>query len=99
MAQFTYLTCVNERYGDSSRINHVICIDGKNHNVFEIITDNNDKYDGHNEHSTKLRFGSFECSRSLKIKNTNRTLFHLAEVVLAIEVCRFVWTHLGKLEL
>lgn len=84
--QFTYIC--------KSQGTHVICINGTNFNITEF-----EGSDINREHGRFLRIDSIIVFQTLHVRLDNHKAVHLAEVVRAIEIARFIWTHWDMLKL
>lgn len=86
MMQFTYIC----RSGKT----HVVCINGEN---FTYVED--EPFDRiMKDHGFMLRIGSVCVYQTLYFRLQSDAV-HLAEVVRAIEIARFIWQHLNMLKL
>lgn len=83
--QFTYVC--------RSQDTHVICIDGTNFNIREC-----DESQWAKGHGRYLSVGDINVFQTLYFKAGGNST-HLAEVVRAIEVARFIWQHTNRLKL
>ena len=85
MAQFTYIC----RSGNT----HVICIDGEN-----LTYNEHDASSYATNHGRYIAIGRVYVYQTLYFKLQSEAI-HLAEVVRAIEIARFIWTQLNMLKL
>lgn len=85
MMQFTYV-CRSEN-------THVVCIDGTNFNVRE-----HEESQWAKGHGRYLSVGEINVFQTLYFKSSGNAI-HLAEVVRAIEVARFIWQSTNMLML
>ena len=86
MSQFTYI-CFSQNI-------HVVCIDGVNHNFRQ----ENDLSFRSSSHGQSLIIGNVIVYQTLYFKLYQNKETHLAEIVKAIEIARFIWTHIGQLK-
>jgi hypothetical protein len=87
MSQFTYI-CFSQNV-------HVCCIDGVNHN-FRQETDPTYRSSTHGQ---SITVGNVIVYQTLYFKLALNREIHLAEIVRAIEIARFIWTHVGQLKI
>lgn len=79
-----YITSVTEMSGD---IQHVVEVSGTNHFVVQKPT--TEPY-GEEQGKTLFSYGGFTISESFNAKYRTDKYFHLAQIVFAIEIVRFV---------
>lgn len=85
MAQFTYVC--------RSQDTHVICIDGENFTYKEYDASSYAK-----QHGRYISIDGINVYQTLYFKLQSEAV-HLAQVVRAIEISRFIWQHTNRLML